>query len=279
MWQDGSNEESLWEQLHQLNETPVVPEFTRELYGLMVEWSAEANDSATRELTWRLLEVELRYYRQLHRLNTVGSVGGLTTESADEKRQIALELLYERARARGFRPEANAEVARQLVMAECAYHLGRTDAVVAHLEQAMDSGAPDPLLYFALGYARFMLALSCVARLEAPGANFGGASRETIRQLCLAAVTAFEGALTGGPRDAKILWWIGRVLLAAGFEDAAQEALTQAEAHDSSGEEWEPQAEILRRDTEPGLVEPISDHELARFIEAIKHPHPISKLL
>lgn len=279
MWHDASNEESLWEQLHQLNGTPLIPEFTRELYGLMVEWSAEANDPAIRELTWRLLEIELRYYRQLRRLEDGPAPGGLTAESAEEKRQIALELLYERARSRGFRPEAPAEVARQLVMAECAFHLSHVDAVVAHLEQAMDCGAPDPLLYFALGYARFMLALSCFARREAPGARLDGESQEAIRQLCLAAVTAFEGALTGGPRDARILWWIGRVLLAAGFDEAAQEALSQANARETGEGDLGLESEFQRRLAEPGVPHPISEVELARFMEAIKRPHPLTHLL
>ena len=279
MWHDAGNEESLWEQLHQLNGTPLIPEFTREFYGLMVEWSAEANDPGTRELTWRLLEIELRYYRQLRRLEGAAGPGGLTAESAEEKRQIALELLYERARSRGFRPEASAEVARQLVMAECAFHLSRVDAVVAHLEQAMDCGAPDPLLYFALGYARFMLALSCFARREAPGAELTSAGQDTIRQLCLAAVTTFEGALTGGPRDARILWWIGRVLLAAGFEEAAQEALTQASARESGEGDLLPESEMQRRLAEPGVPQPISEVEMTRFMEAIKRPHPLTHLL
>jgi hypothetical protein len=279
MWQDPGNEEALWEQLHQLDSLALVPEFTREFYGLTVEWSAEASDPTTRELTLRLLEVELRYFRQMRRLEEGGGPSPLSADAAQEKRQIALELLYERARTHGFRSETNAEVARQLVMAECAYHLGRTDAVVTHLEQAMDAGAPDPLLYFALGYARFMLALNSFARLEAPGATYRAASRETIRQLCLAAVTAFEGALTGGPRDAKILWWIGRVLLAAGFEDAAQEALAQSAAREAGGEESGPESEILRRESERRLPFPIGDAELADFIEGIKHSHPLSNLL
>lgn len=279
MWHESGSEEALWDQLHQLDGLAVVPEFTREFYGLTVEWSAESEDPPTRELTLRLLEIELRYYRQVRRTEEESVVGTSNAESALEKRQIALELLYERARGQGLRNENTAEVARQLVLAECAYHLGHTDAVVAHLEQAMDAGAPDPLLYFALGYARFMLALSCVARLETPGTSQRPVARETIRQLCLAAVTAFEGALTGGPRDAKILWWIGRVLMAAGFEDAAQEALAQASDREGAHDDWLPESEILRRDGEPQLPYPISDGELKEFIEGIKRPHPISNLL
>ena len=279
MWHEPGSEEALWDQLHQLDGLAAVPEFTREFYGLTVEWSAESNDPPTRELTLRLLEIELRYYRQVRRLEESGGMGGLNAESALEKRQIALELLYERARGQGLRTEEAAEVARQLVMAECAYHLGRTDAVVAHLEQAMDAGAPDPLLYFALGYARFMLALSCVARLETPGTPQRPVGRKTIRQLCLAAVTAFEGALTGGPRDAKILWWIGRVLMAAGFEDAAQEALAQASEREAWPDDGVSESELVRRDSEAQLPYPISAEELREFIEGIKRPHPISNLL
>ena len=90
---------------------------------------------------------------------------------------------------------------------------------------------------------------------------------------------AFEGALTGGPRDPEVLWWIGRVLLAAGFRDQAEEILAQVETPEGEVEPAPFESEIAQRRPAPGLPAAIDDAELARFLQGVRGSHPLSHLL
>lgn len=274
----GSNQEAMWEQLYQLAALDSVPEFMRHFYGLLVEEAEEAEDPSGQELTLRLLEIEARYYRQRQALAAEAAPAGTKADAIAEKRNIALELLYEEIRAPGSLPGSTAEITPQLIMAECCYHLGRHGALVAHLEQAIAAGAVDPLIYFALGYARFMLAMDSFVRLELPGAEFVVVHQETVEQLCRAAVTAFEGALTGSSQDREVLWWIGRALLTAGFVGEAEEVLAQVGRREPDEEE-DTESEEMKRDEALRTLDPITEQELASFTESLKHPHPISNLL
>ncbi|HEY3396735.1 MAG TPA: hypothetical protein VGM19_03655 [Armatimonadota bacterium] len=275
MREENGRDEIMWEQLYRLSTMPAVPEFTRELYGLIVEWSVEAEDAAAADLTLRLLEVETRYYRQLERADE----GHGQPEVATEKRNIGLELLIERARARGARTERNAEIARQLIMAECSYHLERHSQVVSCLERALDLGASDPLLYFALGHARFLLARSNYVGRDMAGELVAGSDQAALQSLCLAAVTAFEGALTGGSRDAEVLWWIGRVLQTAGFNEVASEVFAQADVRSKDEEDEMSEIEKARHDAALLHPMPITQQELVSFVDGISNPHPLSNLL
>jgi len=278
MWDQGSNEEAMWEQLYQLATLSSVPEFMQRFYGLLVEGAQEAEDTCGQELTLQLLQIETRYYRQKEALEESQTRARAKADSAAEKRNIALAVLYEQVQARGLCSDLSAEITQQLIMAECSYHLGRYDALVAHLERALEAGAAEPLIYFALGYARFMLALESFVRLELPGAEFVIARQDTVQQLCRAAVTAFEGALTGSPQDTEVLWWIGRALLTADFVGEAENVLAQVEGPEpDEEEEWE--SEEVKRDQALRALEPITEQELAQFVEALKRPHPISNLL
>ncbi len=267
--------EMLWEQLHQLLELPVVPQFSREFYGLIVEWAVQAQDQAPAEWAVHLLEIEERYYHRLQRVEE----GEAPPATLLEKRQIALGVLNERVEGAGEQPDRAGEVARRLILAECCYFLERPAEVVAHLESVLNAGGSDPLLSFALGHARFLLALRSFVHLQVPGAELVIADQSSLQSLCLAAVNAFEGALTGGPRDAEIRWWIGRVLLTAGFTEQAQEILSQVEAPADFLEESAPGCEQAQRQSARGIAAPIDDAELTQFIQGIQRSHPLSHLL
>jgi hypothetical protein len=275
MREDGGRDETLWEELHRLTEMAVVPQFSREFYGLIVAWATQASQPGPVDWALRLLEIEGRYYRQLDRLEE----GQAVPASLLEKRQIALQVLLERVEAADLGSDRPGEVARRLIMAECSYFLERSAEVVAHLEQAVESGGTDPLLCFALGHARFLLALRSFVRLQVPGAELVVADQPAMQSLCLAAVNAFEGALTGGARDAEVRWWIGRVLLAAGFTDMAQEILAQVQGPDGYPEEPAPDSSWEQRGGAQGTAAPIDEVELARFIEGVRGSHPLSRLL
>jgi hypothetical protein len=100
-----------------------------------------------------------------------------------------------------------------------------------------------------------------------------------MQSLCLAAVNAFEGALTGGPRDGETLWWIGRILLAAGFTQMAHEILAQVATPEGTPSLLPAASERGLRQTHPDGSLPIDDGELAHFAEAVRGSHPLSRLL
>ena len=275
MLDDHSKEEELWGQLHRLVELPVVPQFSREFYGLIVEWAVQAESPDPGEWALRLLDTEVRYYQRLIHLEE----GETPPPSLLEKRQIALEVLSEAVQTALAPTDRAGEMARRLILAECCYFLERSAEVVAHLEHALETGGNDPLLSFALGHARFLLALRSFIHLQVPGAELVVSDQSALQSLCLAAVHAFEGALTGGPRDAEIRWWIGRVLLTAGFTEQAQEILAQVEAPDGYVEEPPPGSERAQRESAAGAIPPIDEAELASFTEGVQRSHPLSHLL
>ncbi len=275
MAEERDRHQVIWDYLHRLTSLQSVPAFSREFYGLIAKWAVHTDDAASIALAVRLFEVETRFYRQVEAQGPEQAVPA----SAMEKRRIALQVLYERAQARGQRVDPNAELVRRLIMAECAYYLERHEEVVAHLEYTLSHGGTDPLLHFALGHARFLLALHSFVRLELPGAELVVADRAALQSLCLAAVTAFEGALTGGPRDAEVLWWIGRVLMTAGLAEAADDVLAHVEAHEPEETTEGRERELTGRDAALRRLGPINQEELAEFIAAVRRPQPLYSLL
>ncbi len=275
MYNEDYSKEALWEQLYRLTEMPVVPQFSCEFYGLIVEWATQAEDARPLEWALSLLKTETRYYRRLERLDQ----GQTIPASLLEKRQIALQVLLERLQAADLSGDRAGEVTRRLILAECSYFLERSAEVVAHLEKALECGEPDPLLCFALGHARFLLALRSFVRLQVPTGELVVEDRPAMQALCLAAVNAFEGALTGGPRDAEVRWWIGRVLLAAGFTDVAEEILAQVRDADGCPSELPVDYAIPAREPDQPPPAPIDESELAHFRKGIAGSHPLSRLL
>ncbi len=267
-----SRQQALWDRLHRLVELPVVPRFSREFYRLIVEWAVRAQSPAPVDWAARLLTIESRYYQNLARLEE----GQAPPPSLAEKREIALAVLAESVQAGSGTTDRAEDMARCLILAECCYFLERTGEVVAHLEYALERGGNNPLLSFALGHARFLLALRSFVRWQEPIQGLVVSDQAALRSLCLAAVHAFEGALTGGPQDGEIRWWIGRVLLMAGFAAQGQEILAQLEGaqEDVGGVRHSP-AESGEADTLP----PIDDAEISSFISAMRRSHPLSRLL
>ena len=92
----------------------------------------------------------------------------------------------------------------------------------------MARGADHPLVQFALGYNRFELANQAFTALDPDSGETLVLDEDRYRLACLNAVNAFQQGLTGEAFDGQLHWWIGRVLEAAGFGDAAQASLRQA---------------------------------------------------
>jgi len=278
-----SSDEQIWRHLAEYGDMPTASLFSRAFYQLMAEYATHsANTEASRELLAKFLNREVRYHRQVGRFTDAEAVPLEDLQSVAGKRIIALHDLIEQAKA-ALSQTAAGEITRQLLLAECYYHIEEPDKAVAHLEMALKDGADDPLIYFVLGYNRYRLAVQSFATITAT------AERPhydvSFQRACLQAVAAFEDALTGEDSDRQVYQWIGHVLETAGFDEAASHAFEKAEGflpvESDSADLGFPVPEANDHPSsrrELSSAAPITDAEIERVRELLKRPHQISEL-
>lgn len=239
---DASNQ-ALLERLEELATLETVSPFSVAFYRLILRIVADApREEAGRLACAALLDVELRYHRELKRLAEMSEVAFADLRSAGEKHRIGLESVgdFTQRVATGVNVIA---AASQLVLAECHYHLRHTEQVVAALERAEQLGISDPLVHFALGYNRYALALETYTERGEKEGELTVRDPLSFQVQCLRAVGAFENGLTGDALDAQLYWWIGTVLEAAGLTDAAQDAYDRSAALFAENEQREDDSE------------------------------------
>lgn len=225
------------------------------------------------------LERELRYHLRLRNFSEGYRVHVGDRASLEDKRDVALHDTVDVLESMPTAGES-LEATRRLMLAECCYHLSLFDRVVAHLEAAIGLGADDPLIHFALGHNRFVLAeqVFTIAE-EETGGRFVFDPRN-YRATLLEAVSAFERGLTGGVMDRHLYWWIGTCLEQAGFEAAAQDAFSHAD-----GVTGEPDAadvslvEGQHSDVTREALPRISTEEVRRAGELLKRPYSVTDVL
>ncbi len=287
MYDDSSN--AIWWQLWEYYQTPAPLLLSQALYQLIAEYATVGADNQRMpELFTRFLNHEARYYRQVGKLH---SSEALTTEdlkSLAKKRSIALQDMIEQAQE-ATSEVGTGEIARQLLLAACYQQVQEPDKVVAHLEKALADGADEPLVYFALGYNRFHLALESFGPIVALTDHSDSANDLLLpfQMACLQAVAAFENALTGQDSDSQVYEWIGRVLETAGFEEAADQAFDKANdlAYSNNaddeladvyrGLELEDDSFSIRLSQKLG---PITQEEIAEFGKLLQGKHNIYEL-
>jgi len=117
---------------------------------------------------------------------------------------------------------------RQLLLAECNYHLGRTTAVIAALQRAIHFGCDHPVADFALGYNLYH---SSIERYTKAGKRKGEVlvtDPKSFEETCRKAIRAFERGLGDTRFDAQICWWIGLISETIGERQDAYEAYCRA---------------------------------------------------
>jgi len=230
---DGSDQ-GIRSRLDELDDLETVTDFCRSFYDLMAHLLEAVEPEETVRLALAgLLEVELRYHQQLYQLAQRQSLSVEDLQAAGERHHIGLESVRDFA-SRLDEPEGAGQVLRALVMAECSYHLGRTDEVVEALEQATDLGMEHPLVQFALGYNQYALALETCTHPTGRDDEVVLHDPEGFQLLCLRAVAALEKGLSGGDLDRQLYWWMGAVLTAAGLTEAARDAYDRSASADGS---------------------------------------------
>lgn len=278
------NDESIWDYLRKLNEIPTPSPFSQAFSQLMAQYATKsAGAKVSRKLISTFLNREIRYYRQVEQFRHKETPTVADLRSVAGKRRIALCDLIDRANQAGSET-TEGEIARQLLLAECYHHIEKPEKVVAHLERALEDGADDPLVYFALGYNRLHLAMESFGPTLTHPEAIAPDEQISMQAICLEAVSAFENALTGTESDGQVYYWIGRALEAAGFDEAAAEAFDKVEEFEYNEEEdrgsLSEEISGFSDQTEPDAVsqEPITEVEIEQFGELLQEPIDISAL-
>ena len=281
---DDSNE-AIWQQLWEYYQMSAPSSLSQALCQLIAEYATvEADSQCMPELVTQFLNREVKYHHLVDKLRTSEALTTDDLKSLAGKRSIALRDIIERATEATIEVDTG-EIARQLLLSECYQQVQEPDKVVAHLEKALADGADEPLVYFALGYNRFRLALESFGPLVELGDDSDSNDLLTFQMACLQAVSAFENALTDQASDSEVYEWIGRVLETAGFDEAAGQAFDKADdlAY-SDRADGEPDAahrgpEGDSPSTRPGQqMGPITEEETEEFGKLLAGKHDIREL-
>lgn len=272
-------DKAIQEQLGELTQMPTVSPFCRTFYQLIAQYTRAAGGRAegAGHLLASFLNVELRYHGQLAKASRQDHVHVGDLQSMADKRWIGLAALAEEAAAtRGQARED--EIARQLILAECYYHADQTEKVVAHLEAAAEDDSDQPLIQFALGYNRYLLAIKAFLRPTDKPGEWLTADYLHFQRTCLQAASAFEKVVSAGHSNAHIYQWLGTVLATAGFEQAADQAFLQAQQAEQGNIDETDLAEALEVTREldiasrPSALPPITQAEIDRVRELLIEP-------
>lgn len=239
-----ASDEALEGRLAELDTCVTATPFSRGFYRLIAELVGAAGaEHAVRLALVGLLDVELRRHRQLQHLAERQEVSLDDLQEASEKHRIGTLAVLQFAKNL---PETQvlATAAGKLIVAQCEYHLRHTTAVVAALEDVLRLGVDQPLIQFALGYSRYVLAVEDFTRLRSGGGDSEMPDRLDYQLQCLRAVGALENGLCGGDFDIQLYWWMGVILEAAGLTEAAGDAydkstrLMKMSEADEMGDPW-----------------------------------------
>ena len=270
--------------LRRLEQYPTLSPFCRMFYRFLYDLMGEPSvESEKLEQAFHLfLRCECRRHQAVGRVIHHGHVNlmeilriGRTAHDVLERLRQALqhmELTHP--------PEV---IIRELLSAECSYHLGRAQDVVESLQRAVSLGCHHPLVHFALGYNTYVSAMQRFTRagdrkgeiVAHDPAAFQGACREAIR--------AFQGGLGDSTFDGQIHWWIGLIWEMLGERSSARLAFKSA--MDADPENFSCQVEeklqrlekggaVSRRPAERerlARLTPITDEDIAEareFLEA-----------
>jgi hypothetical protein len=226
-----TDDRALQARLGELDTLETVSAFCRTFYRLIGRLVTMADEpQGVRIALAGLLDVELRYHRELQALAGREAVGFGDLQAAAERHRIGLNAVRQYAtQLNGV--DTLGEASRDLVVAECCYHLRRTGEVVAALDRVVRLGVDQPLIHFALGYNRYLLALETCTEPSAGGDDLVPHDPVAFRVQCLHAVGALEDGLQDTELDGQLYWWIGVILAAAGLTEAAQDAYDKSADH------------------------------------------------
>ena len=154
---------------------------------------------------------------------------------------------------------------RELIMAECAYHLGRTEAVVRSLRRAIRLGCDHSLVHFALGYNLYHSALERFTCADKYSGHIRTSNSQAFENACRQAIGAFECGLQDAEFDAHICWWIG--LISEILEDRAGAYRAYVHAMNVDPDNFASMVAAKLRNLDPSLIirSPVERERLLRL--------------
>jgi len=205
--------------------SPFCRAFYRLIYELLGE--REAGGAKLRQAFHIFLRCECRKHQAARR---IVKEGGLDLEKIIRSGRETHDLLERLAGAlRQMKLGApEAETVRQLLLAECDYHLGHTSEVVHELRRAVRLGCDHPLVHFALGYNLYTRAVQRFMRAGDRKGTVAVKNPAAFQSACLQAIGAFERGLGQGDYDGQIYWWMGLIWEILGERHAACGAYRRA---------------------------------------------------
>lgn len=281
--------EDIYYRLDRLGDYDTVSAFALVYYDTIAEYlSGESRAAEGLRLRFvEFLDVIDRYHRALDVFTVEEQVTLGNVRSAAQKRDIGLRVLLEQLGVDETRGEA--EIGRLLLSAECYYQLGAVERVVEKLERAVEAGADHPLAHFALGYNRYELATQAFTRYDSGTGERVVHDEDRFRLACLSAVTAMQDGLIGSGFDGHLHWWIGNILEAAGFGEAARASFKKSAEIARDVEAWEDAEDAafilgleIEDDFEYDLItdsEPISEDEVQQAAYLLRLSYTQSEIL
>lgn len=266
------------ERLDELKRLDTVSPFSQLFYELIARRleTDGADAEPLRRAFAALVERELRHHLRLRNLSAPHGVDEGEAASVADKRRVSFQDTMDILDGA---PAANddQEATRRLMLAECSYHLGQHDRVVADIEAAIDLGADDPIVHMALGCNRYMLAVEAFTVEGEEAGTRSALDPPRYRAAMLDAVAAFESALSGGPLDPEVYWWIGACLEQAGFDDASRDAYRRAGLRgEDGGERDQDGVDGEREGRDPPEITP---EEVRQAGEVLKRSFTIAQVL
>jgi len=243
--------------------SPFCRAFYRLIYRILSE--SDERDANVERLFAEFLDIEARRHRGISdageggeiRLLDLLKIANRTREEIETFRRKLPDTISARSKSM--------EVVEHLLRAECHYYLGETEEVVRNLNEAAACGCRDPIIYLALGFNLYCLAVK-ETTVDGPEVNQRRiVDPEGFAERCHKAVEAFEQGLSGAnvPFDAQLYWWIGCVSEMIGEKDEARRAFQAAVEIDPAvfGEE----AGKKLADLAPSSADAVSDEEKIRL--------------
>jgi tetratricopeptide (TPR) repeat protein len=226
------DEQDLLEMLTELEQRPTLSWLSGMIYEIAADQLLNAGELQTGagNAFMQLMRAELRYHREVETIVDRDELDLAALGRLNRRHETALEHNMDNL-AQVEPKSAASRGVRELGMAECCLRLGRLNAALTHMEQALTDGARQPLLHLAIGYAKYQRTMEDFGPVE----QLDEARRQDFQVACLEAVTALEVGLGEGI-DSQIYWWVATILNAAGFEEAAEEAFGKARAAEEAEE-------------------------------------------
>jgi len=215
--------------LRRLEQYPTLSPFCRLFYRLIYDSvrPPEAVGEKLRQAFHLFLRSECRRHQAVGRIVHRGKLDLLEVIRVGRSAQNVLVRLCRAVETMEPTTRAEATV-RELLLAECNYHLGRTEQVVRALRRAIRLGCGHPLVHFALGYNVYCFALQRFTRAGKRKGEVVALDPPAFEHNCRDAIAAFRRGLGGEAFDAQIYWWIGLISEMLGEHHEARLAYRRA---------------------------------------------------